>query len=201
MEARKKVHKEYIRSLLKDFTNFDELMLTIMKLGKEITEEHGGKDYNSPEEFFLDIKNGTSPLFVIDGDIDTDPEGIGTNLICVKQCPLKDLMNEMSQTNTTDNEVNTIMNGHILREGEKSNFLDIGCYILQQLRQMMISSITVKGNYAFNYIHLGCDKGTGKRTISEGDVEAVGFGKDSLNRLLDKYDCCYTISYKEGQSD
>ena len=200
MEARKKVNKDYIRSLLKDFTNFDELMLSIMKLGKEISDEHGRKDYNSPEEFFLDIKNETSPLFAIDGDIETDPEGMGTNLICVKQCPLKDLMSEMSNSGTSDNEVDTIMKGHMLRDGEKSNFLDIGCYIMQQLRQMMISSITVKGEYAFNYIHLGCDKGTGKRTISEGDVEAVGINIDALNQLLDKYDCCYTISYKEGQS-
>ena len=199
MEARKKVNKEYLRSLLTEFKDFDELMLKLMKLGKEISDEYGGKDYNSPEEFFLDIKNKTSPLFMLDGDIETDPENIGTNLICVKNCPVKDVMKEMSESGTSDAQVDTIMSGHMLREGEKSNFIDLGCYVMQQLRQMMISSITVKGEYVFNYIHLGCDKGTGKRTISEGDVESVGIDKNALNRLLDKYDCCYTISYREGQ--
>lgn len=199
MEVRKQVKKEVIRELLQTHKSFVDLMQDIMKIGAKIVEQFGHKDYNSPEDFFKDIKEGTSPLAEIDGDVDTDVENIGTNLICVKECPLKNLMKEMSEAGGFDARVNTVMEGHQLREGEESSYVDIGCYIVQQLRQMVISSITVQGKYDLNYIHLGCDKGTGKRSLSKGDLDAINMDEDVLDRLLDKYDCVYAISFKEGQ--
>ncbi len=199
VEVRKNVSLEFVRSLLEEGKPFNVIMQEIMVLGSKLAKEHGHKDYASAEDFFAAIKAGESPLLHIDGDVDTDIEGAGTNLIAVKSCPLKDLMAQMSESKTSDAKVNTVLDGHHLREGEDSNYVDIGCYIVQQLRQMMISSISVNGKYDLNYIHLACDKGTGTRSISKEDVALVKIDKEFLDRILDEYDCIYTISFKEGQ--
>ena len=199
LEVEKRVNIDVIRSLLEEGKSFTDIMKEVMVIGKKFADDFGHKDYNSPEEFFEDIKKGTSPLVHLDGEVETDVDNTGKNLVCVKHCPMKDLMKEMSSSGTSDAKVDTVMNGHMLREGEESNFVDVGCFVMQQLRQMMISSISVQGKYDLNYIHLGCDKGTGKRTISKGDVEALSFDEGKLNSLLDQCDCVYTISFKEGQ--
>ena len=199
LEVEKRVNIDVIRSLIEEGKSFTDIMKEIMAIGKKFADDFGHKDYNSPEEFFDAIKNGTSPLVHLDGEVETNVESTGRNVICVKQCPIKDLMREMSSSGTSDALVDTVMDGHMLREGEESNFIDVGCYVMQQLRQMIISSISINGKYDLNYIHLGCDKETGKRVISKGDVEVLNFNEDTLNSLLDNFDCVYAISFKEGQ--
>jgi len=199
VEVEKRIDVTVVRKLLEEGKPFNVIMQEIMKIGHEIVEQHGHVDYQNIDEFLEALSTHSTPLNVIDREIDTNVEGAGRNVVCVKQCTMKDLMKEMSEAGGDDAKVTTVMQGHQLREGEESNFIDIGCYIMQQLRQMMISSIKVGGQYDLNYIHLGCDKGTGKRTVNKGDVEAIHMDQELLNKLLDKYDCVYAISYKEGQ--
>ncbi len=189
---------EELRNMLKEGKPFNELMTDVMKIGSEIAKKVGHKDYPSFEAAMEDIKNHTSPLFYIDLDVITDFEEEGTNLIGVKKCPFKDIMKTMSESGTADAGVDTVMDDHQTRHEENVKFLDLGCYVAQQLRQMIVSSMSVNGEYVLNYIHLGCDKGTGKRLHSKGDIEAVGINMEMLDRLLDEVDCVYAVSHKEG---
>ncbi len=173
-------------------------MTNVMKIGTEMAKKVGHKDYSSMEEIMLEVKNHTSPLYYIDQEVIADFEGGGTNLIGVKKCPFKDIMSTMSGSGTSDAKVDSVMDGHHTREGEDDKFIDLGCFVAQQLRQMVVSSLKVKGEYHLNYMHLGCDKKTGKKTINAGDVEMINMDLDRLNRLLAEVDCVYAISYKEG---
>ncbi|WP_457556843.1 hypothetical protein [Candidatus Harpocratesius sp.] len=187
-----------LRNMLKEGKPFNEIMTDVMKIGVELAKKVGHKDYSSFEEFMLEIKEHKSPLYYIDEDVITDFESGGTNLIGVKKCPFKDIMKTMSSSGTADANVDTVMNDHHTREGTNDKFIDLGCYVAQQLRQMIISSLTVNGKYHLNYIHLGCDKCTGKRTINKDDLEAINFDQAKLEKLLEQVDCVYAISYKEG---
>ncbi|MCF2140458.1 MAG: hypothetical protein K9W44_10440 [Candidatus Lokiarchaeota archaeon] len=190
---------EKIRELLKNGMPLNEIMSRVMKIGAEIVENFGHKDYSSPMELFKEIQDGTSPLNKIEGQLSPVIQDQKTNVFAVKVCPMKKIMQEMSKGDEYDQNVNSVLDDFHLRENETSgNYSDIGCYIQQQIRQMLISSFTLNGKYDFNLIHLGCDKGKG-RNISEGDVEAIKMDREMLSKLLDENDCVYAISVKEGQ--
>lgn len=189
---------EELRQLLKENKPFNEIMTDVMKVGRDIATKVAHKDYKSCEEVMEDIKNHNSPLFYIDQEVITNFEDGGTNLIGVKKCPFKDIMNTMSRSENSDAKVNTVMDGFHTREGEDDSFVDLGCYVAQQLRQMIVSSLSVNGKYDLNYIHLGCDKGNGTRTYNDGDINMIGMDRERLDRLLNEVDCIYAISCGEG---
>lgn len=192
---------EFVRSIMKEGKPINELMLDIMKVGKKITDEIGHKDYDSIEQFIAEINAGTSPLFLLDKETDADVKGSGLNVFSVRKCPIAPLMEEMKNSGNAHNGlVSTSLNGFQIREGESHQFIDLGCYIMQQLRQMLISSITIKGEPILNYIHLACQRDEKQVTYSEGDVEAIGISKDLLEKMLNDHHCVYAVfSTKENE--
>ena len=190
---------EEVRKLLQEGKPFNEIMTDIMKVGKKIAEKIGHKDYDSPEQFFQEVHEGKSPLFQIDDITLGDEEGLGTNIFAVKVCPLGHLMEEMmNSTEGNDNTVQSVMEGFQFGNGIEHKFLDIGCYITQQIRQMVISSLTVKGKYVFNYIHLGCKKGD-RMVLSNHEIEALGIDKAKIEKVLENHECVYAISFEEAE--
>jgi len=190
---------EEIRKLLKKGKPFNEIMTDVMEVGKKIAEKVGYKDYDSPEQFFQEVHEGKSPLFQIDGITLGNVEDLGTNIFAVKVCPLGHLMNEMMKsTEGNDNTVQRVMEGFQFGNGIKHKFLDIGCYITQQIRQMVISSLSVKGKYVFNYIHLGCRRGD-RIVLSNHEIEALGIDKSKIEKILEDYECVYAISFEEAE--
>ncbi len=191
---------ENFRSLLAEGKSYNEIMQEVMRVGSRIVTKLGHKDYSTMEEAMEDIKNHTSPLFYIDQEVITNFENVGMNFIGVKKCPFRDLMKTMGEANGTDQKVKTILHEFEIREGEKNSFIDLGCYVAQQFRQMILSSLTINGEYLLNYIHLGC-KRDGKTTFNESEIEAIGLDQDKVRRLLEEVDCVYAISYKEGMEE
>jgi len=193
------LNKERIRKLLEKEGKFSEIMTEIMKIGKEIAEKVGHKDYESPEQFFQELHEGKSPLYQIDEITLGDQEGLGTNIFAVKKCPMGDLMAEMlASKEGIDNTVRSVMDGFQVGNGIEHSFIDIGCYFMQQIRQMVISSLTVKGEYVFNYIHLGCHRGD-KMVLNETEIEAIGIDKEKIKEVLENHECVYAISFKEAE--
>ncbi len=190
----KEITLEYVRSILKEGKPINELMQDIMKVGKKITDEIGHRDYNSIEEFLEDINAGTSPLFQLDRETDADVKGSGLNIFSVRKCPLADLMDQMTHSeDQRDHGVSTALKGFQIREGEGHEFIDLGCYIMQQLRQMLISSITIKGEPILNYMHLACKRSGHKTVYSEGDVADIEMSKDLLEQMLEDHHCIYAV--------
>ncbi len=191
---------ENFRSLLEEGKSYNQIMQEVMKVGSRIVVKVGHKNYASIEEATEDIKNHTSPLFYIDQEVITNFENVGMNFIGVKKCPFRDLMKTMSESEGSDQKVTTILHDFEIREGEKNSFIDLGCYIAQQFRQMILSSLTINGEYLLNYIHLGC-KRNGKTSLNESEIDAIGLEQDKVRKLLEEDDCVYAISYKEGMEE
>ncbi len=191
---------ENFRSLLEEGKSYNQIMQEIMKVGSKIVEKVGHKDYGSMDEAMEDIKNHSSPLFYIDKEVVTNFDNVGTNFIGVKKCPFGNLMKTMGETQGNDQKVKTILHNFQIREGEKNTFIDLGCYVAQQLRQMILSSLTVNGEYVLNYIHLGC-KRDGKTVLNESEIEAIGLDQEKVRELLEQVECVYAISYKEGMEE
>ncbi len=193
--TKERVTLEFVRSILKEKKPINEIMIDVMKLGKSITDQIGHKDYQSIEEFLEDINAGTSPLFQLDAETDADVKDSGLNIFAVRKCPLADLMDQMKQSGEgQDHLVSTALDGFQVRENEGHQFIDLGCYIMQQLRQMLVSSITIKGEPILNYLHLACKRGDAQEVVhSEGDVAAIGMDKALLEAMLEDHHCVYAI--------
>ncbi len=190
----KEITLEYVRSILKEGKPINELMQDIMKIGKKISDQIGHKNYSTIEEFLQEIHDGTSPMFELDRETDADVKDSGLNIFSVRKCPLADLMDFMTQSDEVkDHGVSTALNGFQIREGEGHQFIDIGCYIMQQLRQMLISSITIQGEPTLNYMHLACNRSGHKTVYSEGDVADIGISKDLIEQMLENHHCIYAV--------
>ncbi len=185
---------DFVRGVLKEGKPINEIMQDIMRIGKKITDEVGHKDYNSFEEFLEEIEKGTSPLQLLDQEIEVDVDDSGLNVIAVKKCALADLMEKMKLSDDThDHLVFSSLDGFQVREGEGQKFIDLGCYIMQQLRQMLISSITIRGEPILNYIHLACQRGGHEVVYCEGDVKDINMSKTVLDDILKDHHCVYAI--------
>ena len=175
-------------------------MQEIMKIGKEIVDKIGHKDYKSEDDFYEDIHNNTSPLQKIDPVTTGDNLGLGINIFAVKECALGKLMKQMLNSGDKDqNTVKSSMDHFQIRKDEEHSFIDIGCWIMQQIRQMVVSSITLNGEYVFNYVHLAC-KREGVLKFSEQDIAAMNIPKDKLEKVLEDHECIYAISFKESSN-
>ncbi len=189
-----------VRELLKQGKPFNEIMTDIMKVGKKIADKIGHKDYSTPEEFFQELHDGKSPLLYIDDITVGDEEELGTNIFTVKKCPLEDLMTEMKNSSEgNDSTVANVMDSFQFGNGITHKFIDVGCYISQQIRQMVISSLSINGKYSFNYIHLGCKKG-GQMVLSEHEITALGLDKSKIEKVLETHNCVYAISFEESDN-
>ncbi len=193
-KIREFITQEYVRSIMKAGKPINKIMQDIMKIGKKITEEIGFKEYNTIEEFFEDINNGTSPLFEIDDITIANIDNCGKNIFAVKKCPIADLMEKMKTSQDDhDHLVLTALNNFQIREGESYQFIDIGCYIMQQIRQMVVSSISIAGTHSVNYIHLACKRDQEEIVFSQGDVEAIKIDKKLLEKILENHHCVYAL--------
>ena len=61
-----RVTEAFIEDIIKDSSNFLEIINKAMIIGKEYADEIGHKDYSSVEALFDDIEKGTSPIMMIE---------------------------------------------------------------------------------------------------------------------------------------
>ena len=194
-----KFSKEEIRKYLKEGMSINEIVMVVMKLGKEIVDEVGNKNYSSEVEFYNDIHGNESPLAYVDDYSTTDVEGAGANIITVKNCKIGETMADMLANDDSDLKVDEVLKNFQTGDNLGNCFLDIGCFISQQIRQMIISSMTVNGKYVFNYIHLGCKRG-GNMRLCKREIEAVGLSEEQIEHMLENCECIYAISHKESEN-
>ncbi|UJG43630.1 MAG: hypothetical protein K9W46_00260 [Candidatus Heimdallarchaeum endolithica] len=82
--------------------------MAVMKLGKEIVDEVGNKNYSSEEEFYNNIHGNESPLAYVDDYSTTDVEGAGANIITVKNCKIGETMADMLANDDSDLKVDEV---------------------------------------------------------------------------------------------
>lgn len=203
------VGKEYLRKLSQENRPVGEVVFDFMKLGREIIGQLELKDYSSVEEFFDHVEAGNSPLHDVDPNFKTIARFPTMIWMGVYKCPMKETLKELVQDPSSENLAVLDVIGAV-SVGESST-LPYGSYLLLQIRQMVVSAISVKGHYLFNLLNLTHQNimrdGTALRTdivINQDSVQkiaketelSVGEIEERIKQLESENDndlCIYAI--------
>ncbi|RME67522.1 MAG: hypothetical protein D6778_03160 [Nitrospirae bacterium] len=170
---------------------------TLIRLAMNIAREYPEAEFKDLEDYITSLNNGgTNPISSVEKEI----EHLGNGVFGIKVCPfgatINSFMSLFSELPGNFKEFTEEYNKpgpatRALRVGEGSGVSPF-CAIHQPFRSAVAERIKINGAQAKVY-QLGCKSGSGKKAISEHWCNEAGISPEEVEKILDKYVCCYAI--------
>jgi hypothetical protein len=173
---------------------------TLIRNALKTSEKISEVDYGSFDNYLAAIENSTNPITQVEGKATHQ----GNYVFGLKNCPFgasirnyMDIFGKLPEAfaEFTDefNKTSNITNQYHVGEGAGVSPF---CSVHQPMRSAMAEKITIGGKKIRIY-QLGCKAGSGKKGFAEPWIKEAGVSKETVDKVLDDYMCCYLLKILE----
>lgn len=173
---------------------------TLIRNAIKTAEKISETDYESFDDFLSAIENASNPITMIEGKSSHQ----GDFVFGLSACPFGPSIKNYTRVfeklpeGFADFTAEFNKPSHITAQyhvGEGAGVSPF-CAVHQPMRSAIAEKITIGGKKIQIY-QLGCKSGAGKKGFAEKWIQEAGVQKDVVDKVLDKYMCCYYLKIIE----
>lgn len=152
--------------------------------------------YDTMEDFVAAIETQENPITRIEGKA----THLGDGLFGLPQCPFAESIGSFKEVYGALPESYGAITEDYNKSAPVTEKYNVGhgagvspfCAIHQPLRSAIGAKVSIGGKQVTLY-QLGCKSGTGYKGLAMPFIEATGFSKETVEKVLDDNMCCYAV--------